>query len=229
MAKKRSQRVHWRILGWVSMILLILIALTTFQVALLSFVNPPLGITAIWNRMIHAHALKQADWVPLEELSPHIRRAVLASEDQRFLSHKGFDFVEMANALEGLLKRKRLRGASTITMQVARTVYLWHERTVWRKMLEAYYTILIEAFCSKERILEVYLNTVDWGNGFHGVQMAAKGYFGVRASDLTPHQAAILAAILPSPHRWSPTKPGPYVLARQKRILKDMEMMPLLP
>ncbi len=127
-----------------------------------------------------------------------------------------------------MFSSRGIRGASTITMQTARTVFLWPERSWLRKAVEAYYTLLIELMWSKERILEIYLNTVDWGEEIMGAEAASQGYFLVPASRITRSQAALLAAILPSPHKWSPTRPNAQVLRRQERILKDMENMPLL-
>jgi monofunctional biosynthetic peptidoglycan transglycosylase len=157
-----------------------------------------------------------------------LSRAVLAAEDQRFLSHKGFDFIEIKEAARELFSGKGLRGASTITMQAARTVFLWPARTWGRKLAEAYYTVLIEIFWSKKRILEVYLNTVDWGRGVRGVGGASEQYFRISPDSLSRSQAALLAAILPNPHMWSPTEPDKQVLMRKERILRDMEKMPSL-
>jgi len=164
----------------------------------------------------------------LNEISPHLRKAVLAAEDQRFNFHNGFDFVEINQAIRDILEEGRVRGASTITMQVARTVFLWPERSWSRKLAEAYYTVLIELCWSKRRILEVYLNTVDWGIGIMGAEAASRKYFHTDAGSITALQAALLASILPSPHRWSPTKPTKQVWERQRRIMKDMGKMPAL-
>ena len=168
------------------------------------------------------------EWRPLNEIAPHIRKAVLAGEDQRFLSHNGFDFSEINEAMRDMVARKGFRGASTISMQTARTVFLWPARSLCRKILEAYYTVLIEIFWSKERILEIYLNTVDWGKGIMGIEAASRAYFHISSARVSQRQAALLAAILPSPHRWSPTNPNHYVLKRQGRILRDIRKMPLV-
>ena len=167
-------------------------------------------------------------WRTLKEISPHLRRAVLAAEDQRFLAHHGFDFTELNQAIKEMALKRGTRGASTLTMQVARTVFLWPGRSWLRKAAEAYFTVLIEIFWSKERILEVYLNTVDWGAGLMGAEAASKKYFHRSAAHISRHQAALLAAILPNPDKWSPTQPGLRVLKRQKRILENMKGMPLL-
>ena len=207
--------------------------LSVLQVFVLRFVNPPFTGTVISNWAADTWAGRDArwpdpEWRPLRKISPHLRRAVLAGEDQRFIAHSGFDFVEMNQALQDVLAGERVRGASTITMQVARTVFLWPGRSLVRKSLEAYYTVLIELFWSKKRILEVYLNTVDWGENVVGAEMASKKYFKTHASYLQAEQAALLAAVLPSPHHWSAEHPTEYVRERQRRILEDMRKMPLL-
>ena len=168
------------------------------------------------------------EWRPLNEIAPHIRRAVLAGEDQRFLSHNGFDFTEINEAMRDMVSKKGFRGASTISMQTARTVFLWPARSLWRKILEAYYTVLLEIFWTKERILEIYLNTVDWGKGIMGVEAASRTYFHISSAHVSRSQAALLVAILPSPHRWSPSNPSSYVLKRQRRIIRDIKKMPLV-
>ena len=218
--------------GWLLLIILMAVSLSMFQVVIAKFMNPPVawsafleGVYQLWTVQSD---VKESSWRGLDEISPHMRRAVLAGEDQRFLLHHGFDLTEMGQAIRGLVSGKGVRGASTITMQVARTVFLWPQRTWTRKALEAYYTLLIELFWSKKRILEVYLNTVDWGSRITGIEEASSKYFHVSPMDISRSQAALLAAILPSPHRWSPTKPGPQVLRRQKRILRDMAGMPLV-
>jgi monofunctional biosynthetic peptidoglycan transglycosylase len=209
------------------------LAVSVLQVAVLRFVNPPFTGAAISNWIANKAAGRPAqwpelEWRPLRKISPHLRRSVLAGEDQRFTTHNGFDFVEMNHALQDAMAGGRVRGASTITMQVARTVFLWPGRSVARKALEAYYTVLIEVFWSKKRILEVYLNTVDWGEDTVGAEMASNRYFRTHASTLNAEQAALLAAILPSPHHWSAERPSEYVKERQRRILEDMRKMPLL-
>ena len=174
-----------------------------------------------------AYRKPRQEWRQLKDISPWLIKAVLAAEDQRYMSHHGFDFIEMNKAFKDILSDKRIRGASTITMQVSRAVFLWPERNLLRKTLEAYYTVLLEVFLTKLRILELYLNTVDWGEGIMGAEAASHAYFRVSAGDVTPSQAARMAAILPSPHRWSPIRPNSRVIERQKRIMKDMDKMHL--
>ncbi len=208
-----------------------LLLITTLQVFMLRYVNPPFLLVTPFQsvaRLMGARgAGKPPSWCPYNKISPHIKRAVLAAEDQRFLTHSGFDFVELNEALKDLATGSGFRGASTLTMQVARTLFLWPDRTWVRKGLEAYYTVLLEIFLPKKRILELYLNTVDWGKAGDGIQAAADTYFHVSPERLTPRQSALLAAVLPSPHRWSPAAPNDWVLKRQKRILRDMKHMSL--
>lgn len=154
--------------------------------------------------------------VPLGRISPHLRRAVVAAEDDRFYEHDGFDLREIADALEAYESGRRLRGASTITQQTAKNLFLWEGRSWVRKVLEAYLTVLLEAFLPKDRILEIYLNNAEWGDGVIGAEEAARSRFGKGAADITRREAVILAAILPSPRRWSPRSPR--VVARAEEL-----------
>jgi monofunctional glycosyltransferase len=221
-----------RISGWVLVILLFFLVFSSFQVLLLQFMNPPFTMTRILARLTDRKSLgsvrSDRTWKALEDISPNLRRAVLAGEDQRFLYHLGFDFVEISHAVKDMIQKGSKRGASTITMQVARIVFLWPARTWSRKAVEAYYTFLMEMFLSKKRILEIYLNTVDWGPGIRGAEAASRSYFGSSSSSLSPRQAALLAAVLPGPHKWSVRRPNALVRQRQIRILRDMKKMPLV-
>ena len=173
------------------------------------------------------YIIPKGEWRSIENISPYLVKAVLAAEDQRFMVHSGFDFREMYRAVRDYLSGGKARGASTITMQTARTVFLWRDRSMTRKIAEAYYTVLIEFVMPKKRIMEMYLNTVYWGSGIRGAEAASKKYFYKSASELTAEEAALLAAILRGPHSWSPVNPDEYITALQKRILKDMERMHL--
>jgi monofunctional biosynthetic peptidoglycan transglycosylase len=231
--RKHSTALGWRLLRWLLAGLLVLALLTVVQVLVLRWVPPPVTVPMVCYRIAQICAERPCrtlhyEWVALRAVSSHLRRAVIAAEDQRFLKHQGFDLVEIRNAVADVVDGERLRGASTISMQTARSVFLIPSRSVLRKALEAYYTVLIEKFWSKRRILEIYLNTVDWGEGIFGAEAAARAYFKVTAADLTQPQAALMAAILPNPHRLSPQRPGPYLRQRQQRILADMDGMPLL-
>lgn len=152
----------------------------------------------------------------------------MAAEDQRFMDHNGFDFNEIKIAVQDFLKTRQLRGASTISMQTARSVFLLSSRSIFRKAAEIYYTFLIELAWDKKRIFEIYLNTVDWGTHVTGAEAASRKYFSTAAGNLSPSQSALLAAVLPNPHLWSVKNPSDYVRQRQARILKEMHLMPLL-
>ncbi|HVZ40731.1 MAG TPA: monofunctional biosynthetic peptidoglycan transglycosylase [Candidatus Kapabacteria bacterium] len=161
-------------------------------------------------------------WVSIDDINPAMMRSVIAAEDGRFFSHNGVDWkaVERAQQRNERSQGKKLFGASTITMQCARNVFLWQGRNYIRKALEVYFTYLIEFLWGKKRILEVYLNVIEWGNGVYGVEAASQKYFGIPASQLNPHQAALLAAVLPNPRVWNPGQPTPYVNRRASMIQK---------
>lgn len=156
----------------------------------------------------------------IEQISPHLVRAVIASEDAKFCAHDGFDMDAIQRALAANERGRRLRGGSTISQQTAKNVFLWPERSWLRKGLEAGFTVLIETFWSKRRIMEAYLNVAEFGPGLFGAEAAARGHFGKSARDLGPAEAARLAAILPSPRKWSPTRPGRHVARRAAAIQK---------
>jgi monofunctional biosynthetic peptidoglycan transglycosylase len=155
-------------------------------------------------------------WVPLAQISPELAIAVVAAEDQKFPEHHGFDFDAISRAAQE--QRNRARGASTITQQLAKNLYLWPGRSMARKGLEAYLTVLIETFWPKRRILEVYLNVAEFGPGIFGAEAASRRFFGKPARALTLREAVLLAAVLPSPKRMSPARPSPYVLGRAEQI-----------
>jgi monofunctional biosynthetic peptidoglycan transglycosylase len=209
-----------------------LVAFSLLQVLMLRYVAPPFTFRTTFSWLISRVYPPYEGWPVYRwrnygQISPYLKRAVLASEDQRFLQHHGFDFVEMEKAFRAMAKSDRIRGASTISMQVARTVFLWPDRTLFRKLAEAYYTLLIEWMWPKKRILEIYLNTVDWGDRIMGAEAASRAYFGVGANHVSAVQAAALASILPSPHSWSPKAQTAYFRQRRARILRDMPLMAL--
>jgi len=229
----KSRRRSVRLLRTGLKVVGVLILISLVQVAALRFINPPFTVSVIWDATRHLisrtpYQRPHMAWRSLDDISPHLQRAVLAAEDQRFQHHNGFDLVEIQATLEDMITDGRLRGASTISMQTARTVFLPHARAILRKALEAYYTVLVELLWDKRRILEIYLNTVDWGDGIMGAEAAGRAYFDCSAQNLTARQAALLAAILPSPHRFSPTRPTRYLRQRARRIAADMPRMPLL-
>lgn len=164
----------------------------------------------------------QHKWVSIEEISPSLQLAVIASEDQNFLKHNGFDRKAIQKAIESNQKGKKLRGGSTISQQTAKNVFLWPARSWFRKGIETYFTFLIETFWSKERILEVYLNSIEMGNAVYGAEAASKHWFKKSAKNLSRENAAAIAAILPSPRRYSANPPGPYVARRTQWVLRQM-------
>ncbi len=159
-------------------------------------------------------------WRPIDRIAPVLARAALTAEDQSFCTHHGFDTKALREAWEDYLEDDggTLRGGSTISQQTAKNLLLWPGRDWVRKGLEAWLTIYIEALWPKQRIMEVYLNVVEWGRGVYGAEAAAKHHFGKTAATLSPSEAARLAAVLPSPLRWSASKPGPYVLRRSETL-----------
>lgn len=187
-------------------------------------VVPPLITPFMLVRAIGGAPIEY-QWVSFRAISPNLVRAVVASEDTRFMQHSGFDWTEVEAALEAKQNGRRLRGASTISMQCARTLLLWPGRSVLRKAIEAYATVLLEVLWPKQRILEMYLNLVEWGDGIYGCEAAAQTYFGISCAALGAEQAARLAAVLPNPLRWTPAKPGPYVRRRTSVILARMSQV----
>ena len=164
----------------------------------------------------------QHQWVSYDEISSWMPRAVVASEDGRFYEHHGFDFKEIQNAIDEGKAGKRQRGASTISQQTAKNVFLWPGHSWVRKGLEAYFTVLIELFWSKERIMEVYLNSIDMGAGIYGVEAASQHYFGCTAKELSKPRAALIALCLPSPLKRDPAHPSSYMRRRQRTIMRYM-------
>lgn len=165
-----------------------------------------------------AHPAFKREWQPWEQLPAHLKRAVVAAEDQRFYLHHGFDFEALQRAWRHNQGHRRVRGGSTISQQLAKNLFLWPGRSYLRKGLEAWFTVLIEALWPKQRILEVYLNVVEFGDQTYGAEAAAQRYFGKPAARLSRHEAALLAAVLPSPRRWLAARPSAFVQKRAARI-----------
>lgn len=218
---------------WVRRLALLAVALlsaTVLQVLVLRFVDPPFS-AFMAARQVEAWGdgdggLRIAyDWRDIDVISPHVPVAVIAAEDQRFAAHDGFDFVAIRQARAAHARGDRLRGASTISQQVAKNLFLWSGRSWVRKGLEAWYTVLVEALWPKARIIEVYVNVAEFGDGVYGAQAAARTWFGKDAAALAPWEAARLAAVLPSPRRYSVPRPGPYVLRRTSAIQQQMRQI----
>ena len=161
-------------------------------------------------------------WVGYDDISDNLKRAVIASEDQLFFEHNGFDKKQIQKAMEENKKRKRPRGASTISQQTAKNVFLWPQSSWFRKGLETYYTVLIEFFWSKDRILHVYLNSMETGSGMYGAEAVAQSHFNTSANKLSQSQSALIAATLPNPLRFSSQEPSAYMYKRQAFILRQM-------
>lgn len=162
------------------------------------------------------------DWVPMSKISRHAPQAVFGAEDQKFMVHHGFDFEAMQEAWENNKAGKSIKGASTITQQTVKNVFLWPSRSYVRKALEAYFTVLVELIWSKQRIMEVYLNVIEMGDGIYGIEAAAQVYYQKPAAKLSRNQAAMIAAVLPNPRRWSPVRPTSYMTKRQVWIMRQM-------
>jgi monofunctional biosynthetic peptidoglycan transglycosylase len=198
-------------------LLIVLIAGPPLAVAVYRFAPPPITILMV-ERLIQGQGLDHR-WVPISRIAPAMTRAVVASEDARFCLHHGFDFNAIQKAVaHNQAKPGRIRGGSTVSQQTAKNVFLWPERSWVRKGLEAYFTVLIELVWGKQRIMEVYLNTVEMGPGVYGVEAASQRYFHHDAHSLNPAEASRLAAILPNPLKWNAGDPGPYVRRRTGRI-----------
>lgn len=162
------------------------------------------------------------EWVPIEEISPYLELAVISSEDQNFLNHSGFDMKAIEKAIEKNKTGKRVRGASTISQQTAKNVFLWPNRTWFRKGMEVYFTFLIETLWSKERILEVYLNSIEMGKGVYGAEAASQSWFRKPAAKLSTYEAAAIAAILPNPRTYRANPASSYIEGRKSWIVRQM-------
>ena len=184
-------------------------------VAVYRFVPPPITWLMV-QRLVEGHGFDRR-WVSLERISPRLVGAVIAAEDSGFCEHHGFDFNAMEKALR-TNKPGRIRGGSTISQQTAKNIFLWPHRDYVRKGLEAYFTVLIEGLWGKPRIMEVYLNSIEWGPGVYGAEAAARRNFGVSAANLSGPQAARLAAIVPKPLSWKAARPGRYIKRRAGKI-----------
>lgn len=196
------------------------VLLTASWAALLGVADPPVTYAMLEQRFEQG-GIRRADRA-LEEIARALPLAIIASEDQRFMTHCGFSWEQIRKAMERNKKGRRIKGASTISQQTAKNVFLWPGRTWLRKGLEAWFTVLIEALWTKERILEVYLNVAEMGKGVFGAEAAAQSCFGKPASRLSPSEAALLAATLPAPRRFNCRAPSGYVQGRQQWVLRQM-------
>jgi monofunctional biosynthetic peptidoglycan transglycosylase len=186
------------------------------------FYTPLMLTRSIENKMGGKDMVCSHNWVPLDRISRNLQKAVIASEDGRFLTHHGFDFEAIQKAMENNEQGKKLKGGSTISQQTAKNVFLWQGRSYLRKGLEAYFTVLIELIWGKERIMEVYLNSIEMGDGVYGAQAACQYWYRKDATSLTKIQAAGIAAILPNPRKYKATNSSAYINRRKSRIVKHM-------
>jgi monofunctional biosynthetic peptidoglycan transglycosylase len=185
---------------------------------------PPLVTPLMVIRLIQGQGLRK-DWVPLGKISPALPQAVVAAEDNLFCEHSGFDWRSLRGEIDAWLAGERARGASTITMQTAKNLFFWPDRSLLRKALEAWITPQIELLWPKRRIVEVYLNIVEFGPGVYGAEAAAREYFGKPASDLDAQEAALLAAVLPKPLEWSPARPTDFLSRRARTIQRRIRQL----
>ncbi|WP_367755704.1 monofunctional biosynthetic peptidoglycan transglycosylase [Flavobacterium sp. WC2430] len=202
------------------------IGLSVFLVVFFKFVpvpfTPLMVMRAVENKFAGKENHFSHDWEPLENISVNLQKAVIASEDGTFLIHNGFDFTAMQKAYKSNERGRRIKGGSTISQQTAKNVFLWQGRSYLRKGLEAYFTVLIEVIWGKERIMEVYLNSIEMGDGVYGAQAAAEHWYRKDAANLTPLQAAGIAAILPNPRRFTATSSSSYINNRKTKIMRVM-------
>lgn len=200
--------------------------LSIFSVVIFKWVpvpfTPLMVIRVMENKIDGKEAIFSHDWESIDNISPNLQKAVIASEDGNFLKHSGFDFEAMQKAFKNNNKGKKLKGGSTISQQTAKNIFLWQGRSYIRKGLEAYFTILIELIWGKERIMEVYLNSIEMGDGVYGAQAASKHWYSKDASNLSSREAAGIAAILPNPRKFKASNSSSYINRRKDKITRVM-------
>ncbi|MEL0455378.1 monofunctional biosynthetic peptidoglycan transglycosylase [Flavobacteriaceae bacterium SZ-1-7] len=216
---KRIFRFFWKILRWFLVISIGLVILFKWVPVP---ITPLMVIRAVQQKMDGEKVVLKQDWKSMDNISMNLQLAVICSEDQNFLTHNGFDFKAIEKAIEHNQKGKRIRGASTISQQTAKNVFLWPHRSWLRKGLEAYFTFLIELIWSKQRILEVYLNSVEMGDGVYGAEAASQYWFKKSTSKLSKQEAAAIAAILPNPLRYKANPASNYIQGRKNWIVRQM-------
>ncbi|QUB50303.1 monofunctional biosynthetic peptidoglycan transglycosylase [Prevotella nigrescens] len=216
---------------WIAGLLFVSSILSVVAYRFIPVYFTPLMFSRCFEQIVNGEKIKlYHHWISLEEMPPSMPVAVMASEDQRFLTHHGFDYKAIEQAAKSNLNGgKKLRGGSTISQQTAKNVFLWQGRSWLRKGLEAYFTFLIETFWSKQRIMEVYLNSIEMGDGIYGVQACAEKNFDVDARNLTRSDCALIAATLPNPRHFSSKAPGPYMRKRLRQIETQMKHIPAFP
>ncbi|WP_316838036.1 monofunctional biosynthetic peptidoglycan transglycosylase [Pedobacter nutrimenti] len=227
-AKTKSPLLK-KITSILSRILIWFLSVSILWVLAYRFINPPITLL-----MIERNIERKADgktfktdkkWMRFEDISDNMKRAAVSAEDQLFLKHMGFDIKAIEKAYESNEKGKKVKGGSTISQQTAKNVFLWPGRSWIRKGFEAYFTLLIEMLWSKERILEVYLNVIEMGDGIYGAEAASQAYYGKSCSSLSRAEAALIAACFPNPLRWTPAHPTRYIQHRQYLIMRNMRRL----
>ncbi len=219
---KSSSKSKWKkIMKIAGYTMLALFAFSIFMTILYRWVNPPITPLMVIRKFGEGSKIEKK-WMPLDSISPFMVSAAVGGEDANFMNHSGFDFEAIENAMEKNMSGKSVRGGSTISQQVAKNVFLWQKRSWLRKGLEVYFTLLIETFWSKERIMEVYLNVIEMGDGIYGAEAAAQFYFHKSAKKLTKNEASLITACYPNPRIYFPNKPSPFVLHKQSLILRNM-------
>jgi monofunctional biosynthetic peptidoglycan transglycosylase len=225
-ARQNSSSFWTKISRFLFKILLWFFGISLFFVVLFKFVpvpfTPLMVIRAIENKAAGKEIYFSHDWEPIENISVNLQKAVIASEDGTFLIHNGFDFKALQKAYKNNERGRKIKGGSTISQQTAKNVFLWQGRSYFRKGLEAYFTVLIEFIWGKERIMEVYLNSIEMADGVYGAQAATEHWYRKDAKSLTPIQAAGIAAILPNPRRFSATSSSSYINNRKAKIVRLM-------
>lgn len=211
-----------KILNTTKKVIMGFMLLSVLLVVLMRWVNPLGSMLMVERKIAHWNMTQQRTWKDWDQISDNIKIAVIAAEDQNFSNHWGFDFKAMNRALKHNQNNKKIRGASTITQQVAKNIFLWSSRSWVRKGFESWFTLWIELTWSKQRILEIYLNSVEWDEGVFGIEAASRHYFKVSANQLTPAQASLLAAILPNPRKWSPVNPNSHIQKKAEWIRTQM-------
>lgn len=218
-----------KILHLITKVMLWFFGLSILFVLIFKFVPVPITplmvIRVLEQKMEGKEAILSHTWVPIEDISMNLQKAVIASEDQKFLTHYGFDVEAIQKARKSNAKGKKIRGGSTISQQTAKNVFLWPGRSYIRKGFEAYFTLLIEFIWGKERIMEVYLNSIEMGNGVYGAQEASRVWYRKEAQNLSKYEAAGIAAILPNPGVFKASNSSNYIERRKNRILRQMRYL----
>lgn len=226
---KSKQSLTKKITSLLTRIFLWFLLVSVLWVLVYRFINPPITLLMVLRNIERKSEGKPAklekEWVDFEDMSDNMKRAAVSAEDQLFLKHIGFDVKAIEKAFVTNKSGKKIKGGSTISQQTAKNVFLWPGRSWVRKGFEAYFTLLIELLWSKERILEVYLNIIEMGDGIYGAEAAAQAYFGKSCTRLTRSQAALIAACFPNPRRWTPKNPTRYIKHRQYLIMKNMKRL----